>query len=243
MDENSSPVLNINTPPTEEKITGKAKLATLYCGISIFVLFFILELVLSISTLKIGYWILTLVCVLIFICFLCRVKSGYEIIINNSNRTMTLIKKNLCKCCGPSQETIDLNQVTKLHIYRKLITTHYEFCYKDGSSKGVTNFFKKWVKKDLNNCLKILEKYFVIDCEIPEFKSAIELNNTDSCSNSNSRTVHILNTMPNQINNKSPQNYNDGIPQNIQQSYSSGNVIYAKVFNGYNTSYPKQSNL
>ena len=252
MKENPSSVLATNLTQNEEKITAPATLTTFCCILLNFIIYFVLFICLLISS-KIIQSIIFLVLALICSCAICCVKSDYEIIINNSNRTMILISKYLLKCCGTYQETIDLNQVTKLNIYIKKTRrnghtrreTIYKLYYKNGSSNDVTYFFGEWGEKNLYNCLNLLKKYFIIDCDdFPELKSNVELTNSDFCSMTNQEMVYNSNMMPNQVNNNiTPQNFNNGIPQNVQQSYSSGGGIYANVNNESNTSYPQQSDL
>lgn len=245
MTENSLSVLTTNITPTEEKITGKADLTRLFCAIFGFIISAV-ALVLSMFSSKknqVTTSLVWLLLMLICLCVICDLITGFEIIINISNHTMTLITKSLCKCCGPSQKTIDLNQVNKLHIYKTKITI-YIFYYKDGSKDDVTKYFECWVKKDLYNCLKLLRKYFIIDCDIPELKSNIELTNSDFYSMSNPEIAYNSNMMSNQVNNNiGAQNYNTGIPQNVQQNYNSGGDIYADINTGNNTSYSEKSNL
>ena len=199
----SSTVLTTDGIPLEERITAQTRAKRLLC--LLYIVLFIFFCVGFFIAPQLLIFVLISCGVLIYTT--CKSRSEIEIIINNSNRTMILVSKKVCKCCNSPQKIIDLNKIAKMN--------NFKIYYKDGSNEDVNLYFSDLNDESVEKCKNFLKKYIVIDNRNLEAVPSAEMAVVGGCPVITPDSSYNSNNMTNQINNPNiPPNYNPNIPAN-----------------------------
>ena len=232
----SSIILTTDGIPLEERITVQTRAKRLLCLLYIILFIFFC----------VGFFIAPQLLIFVLISFgvlihtTCKYHSEIEIIINNSNRTMILVPKKVCKCCNSPQKIIDLNKIAKMH--------NFTIYYKDGSNEDINLYFSNMNNESVEKCKNFLKKFIVIDNRGPETIPSAEMAVVSGCPVITPDTAYNSNSMTNQINNPNippnynpnippnynpnmAQNYNSDIAKNTPENYSGSGNIYANTNN------------
>lgn len=218
----SSSILNTDESPVEERVT------TIPTNTGCYLLIFLIIWCIIAGAMFIFIIIIfPLMCIaplileIIGICLIFSIRAESEIIINNSNFTLTLIGKKICKCRKPNQRIIDLSQIAKIQIYKtekikksiNKTNNNYIIYYKGGSSEDITDFFMNSTEKSLINCENLLKKYIFVDNTISTMNPMVEMMGVNVYSEDTSGTFYNSNIQN--------QNYNPVMEKKVPQNFNS----------------------
>ena len=235
----SSTILTTDGIPLQERVIVKAhSWCCLICGYFFPLLIYGVSLAIDSFILFIS----SLVIAVFLTVSVCSTRIETEVIINNSNRIILLISRNVNLYFCSRQKIIDMTKIVKLNSYEEHIEKKYEskgktetivenythciLYYKDGTNEDISYFFDDLDNESLKKCNNLLGKYIVMDYINPKMEPTVEMNGTGGYPVSTPGADNS-NIMPNQINNDVAQPYyNPGIPPNynpnVQQNYNSG---------------------